>query len=109
MGLKNCKLIEKLFVFQDGIKKKEHEEEWGKVNKLIQKIDGCNVEIIISQFNNLKCVNDRSFYAKVIGNTQKIVYCNYYMVNHQVNNEESLVGKRKKLQICFKVLSNHAK
>lgn len=45
-------------------------------------------------FNGLKCVNDRSFYAEVISNTNKIIVGDFYMVAHQVNNHGSLFGMR---------------
>lgn len=47
----NYELPEKLFIFQDGIKKKEHEKEWKKVNCLIDKVVFCPVEIIVSKEN----------------------------------------------------------
>lgn len=47
----NYELPEKLFIFQDGMKKKEHAEEWKKVNSLIKKVDFCPVEIIVSEKN----------------------------------------------------------
>ncbi len=52
-------------------------------------------------FNNLKCVNDRSFYIKLICNTDRIVLCDNYMVAHQVNNQDSLVGIRNKNFECL--------
>ena len=47
----NYVLPEKLFIFQDGIKRKEHEKEWKKVNLLINNVDFCPVEIIVSKEN----------------------------------------------------------
>lgn len=46
------------------------------------------------EFNNLRCVNDRSFYVKVITNTRRIVYMDKYVVNHQLDNPDSLLGIR---------------
>ena len=46
------------------------------------------------EFNNLKCVNDRSFYIQVITSTKKITYIDKYVVGHLRGNPESLVGKR---------------
>ena len=46
------------------------------------------------EFNRLRCVNDRSFYIKVITNTQKIAYLDKYVVNHQIENPDSLIGIR---------------
>lgn len=51
-------------------------------------------------FNHLRCVNDRSFYAEVIGNTDRIVVSDLYVVAHQVNNTESLVGIRNENYGC---------
>lgn len=42
---------QKLFVFQDGLKLGEDECEWKKVNELIQNIDWCDKEIIVSNTN----------------------------------------------------------
>ena len=46
------------------------------------------------EFNALKCVNDRSFYIKVITNTKKIIYIDKYVVNHLIENPKSLIGNR---------------
>lgn len=48
---KNSRLPEKLFVFQDGFKNNEDVEEWERVNQLIQRIDWCETEIIVSENN----------------------------------------------------------
>lgn len=51
-GLKhNYILPEMLFIFQDGLKDKDSEQEWKEVNRLIHKIDWCNTEIIVSNDN----------------------------------------------------------
>lgn len=51
-SLKNNTILpEKLFVFQDGLKSKEDDYEWKKVNNLIKDIDWCETEIIISEYN----------------------------------------------------------
>ena len=52
LSLKNNTVLpEKLFIFQDGLKPDEDDCEWKKVNELIQKIDWCENEIIISDYN----------------------------------------------------------
>lgn len=43
--------LQKLLVFQDGLKQDEDDSEWRKVNKLIQGIDWCDKEVIVSDFN----------------------------------------------------------
>lgn len=51
-GLKNSMApIQKLFVFQDGLKEGMDDTEWRKVNKLIQNIDWYDKEIIVSDYN----------------------------------------------------------
>lgn len=52
------------------------------------------------RFNGLKCVNDRSFYASIISHTERMVISSDFMVCHQINNPESLVGIRNKNFIC---------
>lgn len=52
------------------------------------------------RFNNLKCVNDRSFYVQVICSAQRIAYANIYAVWHQIENAQSLMGIRKDNFIC---------
>lgn len=47
----NTVLPEKLFVFQDGLKCKEHMEEWVKVNCLVKSIDWCDCELVVSKIN----------------------------------------------------------
>lgn len=47
----NETIPEKLFLFQDGLKKEEHRNEWEKVNGLIKAVDWCNCEVIIHKDN----------------------------------------------------------
>ena len=47
----NTVLPQKLFIFQDGVRKEEDIEEWNRVNSLIQNIDWCDNEIIVSENN----------------------------------------------------------
>lgn len=42
---------QKLFIFQDGRKEDEEEDEWRKVNAIIHTIDWCDSEIIVSDYN----------------------------------------------------------
>lgn len=48
---KNIELPEKLFVFQDGYKEKQPDEEWKKVGELIRSIEWCDCEVIVSDYN----------------------------------------------------------
>lgn len=48
---KNTVLPQKLFVFQDGLKSNEDDREWKQVHKLINEIDWCDTEIIVSDMN----------------------------------------------------------
>lgn len=48
---KNTILPEKLFVFHDGLKNSDDDEEWKKVNDLIRGIDWCDAEVIVSEQN----------------------------------------------------------
>ena len=48
---KNTVLPQKLFVFQDGLKKEKDADEWNKVNTLIHDIDWCDNEVIVSKHN----------------------------------------------------------
>lgn len=45
-------------------------------------------------FNTLFCVNDRSFFNKVITNAERMMIARDRLVVHRVNMKESLVGKR---------------
>ena len=45
------RLPEKLFIFQDGLKKEEHQEEWEKVKRVIHNVKWCETEIIESNVN----------------------------------------------------------
>lgn len=47
----NMVLPQKLYIFQDGLAKKEHHNEWEKVNALISKVDFCQTELHISNAN----------------------------------------------------------
>lgn len=42
---------EKLFIFQDGLRESEDAEEWNKVNQFIKRVDWCDTEIIVSEYN----------------------------------------------------------
>ena len=51
-GLKNGEVRpEKLYIFQDGLKKEEHRTEWEKVKEVIHETDWCDTEIIESNIN----------------------------------------------------------
>lgn len=47
----NIEMPQKLFIFQDGIKQDKDLAEWQKVNSLINNIDWCDREIIVSDYN----------------------------------------------------------
>lgn len=47
----NTVLPEKLFIFQDGLGRSEDREEWEKVNGLINSIEWCETQIIVSGRN----------------------------------------------------------
>ncbi|MCI8529328.1 MAG: hypothetical protein HFH82_09290 [Lachnospiraceae bacterium] len=47
----NTVLPAKLFVFQDGLGSEEDAYEWNKVNELIQGIDWCDKEVMVSESN----------------------------------------------------------
>lgn len=51
-------------------------------------------------FNNLICVNDRSFYNNMLVNSTKIAFIKNYIVHHRVNVSTSLVGNRAKHFEC---------
>ena len=46
------------------------------------------------KFNNLICCNDRSFYAELKAKAQRVMFVNYNIIYHFVNNPDSLVGMR---------------
>lgn len=48
---RNTVMPQKLFVFQDGLKEGEEEDEWRKVSDVIHTIDWCENEIILSDYN----------------------------------------------------------
>jgi len=52
------------------------------------------------RFNDLKCVNDRSFYADIIVHTNRIAFCDSYITYHQTNRSDSLVGIRSENFSC---------
>lgn len=47
----NAEKPQKMYIFQDGLKKEEDRAEWNKVNELIRNVDWCDTEIIISNAN----------------------------------------------------------
>lgn len=51
-------------------------------------------------FNRLICVNDRSFYIQALAAAETVALGNIYMVYHQVNGANSLVGIRDKNFSC---------
>ena len=70
---------------------------WG----YLVKRDFINVNKIY--FNQLKCVNDRSFYCDIITRARDISFYEGYIVMHKVNDKSSLAGGRRKQEnyICF--------
>ncbi|MBQ9926407.1 MAG: hypothetical protein IJO65_00390 [Lachnospiraceae bacterium] len=48
---KNTVLPQKLYIFQDGLKKESDKEDWEKVNELIHTVDFCPVELHVSKEN----------------------------------------------------------
>ena len=46
------------------------------------------------RFNDLRCVNDRSFYAAAITNASRMMLCRDRVIFHRDNQEGSLVGGR---------------
>lgn len=48
---RNTVLPQKLYIFQDGLAKEEHRDEWEKVNVLISKVDFCPTELHILNTN----------------------------------------------------------
>jgi glycosyltransferase involved in cell wall biosynthesis len=51
-------------------------------------------------FNDLKCVNDRSFNVNVIIKAQRFMFTEEYVVHHRINNPNSLIGQRGKYFDC---------
>lgn len=47
----NTVLPKKLYIFQDGLSKEEHRDEWEKVNHLLKSVDFCPVELYVSEIN----------------------------------------------------------
>ena len=70
---------------------------WG----YLVKKDFINVNKIY--FNQLKCVNDRSFYCDIITRARDISFYGGYIVMHKVNDKSSLAGGRwkQKNYICY--------
>lgn len=52
------------------------------------------------KFNDLRCINDRSFYMSAIINAHNIYFWDEYIVMHRINNSSSLVGIRAKNYEC---------
>lgn len=52
------------------------------------------------RFDSLRCVNDHSFYYNVVCHADRLVLCDCYMVNYQVNNKDSLMGIRSDNFVC---------
>lgn len=50
-GLKENKDVSKLYIFQDGLKREEHREEWEKVHSVIKEIDWCEIVYKLSPYN----------------------------------------------------------
>lgn len=48
---RNTVLPQKLFIFQDGLQSGMDDFEWNKVNRLINGIDWCDKEVIVSEYN----------------------------------------------------------
>lgn len=48
---KNTVIPSKLYIFQDGLACNAHKHEWEKVNALIQQVDWCDCEVIVSKEN----------------------------------------------------------
>lgn len=46
------------------------------------------------QFNSLLCINDRSFFNKVVTNAKRIMISRDRLVVHRINQTDSLVGRR---------------
>jgi len=51
-------------------------------------------------FNNLKCVNDRSFYVSVLINSRAIMFLDYFMMYYRVNTPNSLISLRARYFHC---------
>ena len=52
------------------------------------------------EYNDLMCVNDRSFYAQCIFAASRIMLLDIFLVYYRVNNSNSLVGNRAKFFDC---------
>ena len=53
------------------------------------------------RFNNLVCVNDRSFYCEVIVKAKSVMFLDFCLLYHRLNNPASLVGVRAKNFGCL--------
>lgn len=51
-------------------------------------------------FNDLVCVNDRSFYNNVLIHAKRFMFLDHYIVHYRLNNQTSLVGRRGKHFEC---------
>jgi len=51
-------------------------------------------------FNDLICVNDRSFYNHVLIHAQRFMFLDEFVVHYRINNQSSLVGQRGKHFEC---------
>lgn len=52
------------------------------------------------KFNNLMCVNDRSFFAETLFKAKRIMFLDVYVVRYTINNNKSLIGLRDKYFDC---------
>jgi hypothetical protein len=50
-GLKKNEGVSKLYIFQDGLKCKQHQAEWKKTQQVIKNIDWCEVTYTLSSYN----------------------------------------------------------
>ncbi len=50
-GLKKNENIRNIYIFQDGLKRKEHQEGWEQTKRVIREIDWCRVEYRLSTIN----------------------------------------------------------
>lgn len=64
-------------------------------------------------FNDLICVNDRSFFNNVIVNSSKVAFAKHHIVHHRVNVSTSLVGNRARHFEChfksYKLIAEQSK
>ena len=50
-ALKKNSDIEKVYIFQDGLKQEEHFEEWKRTTEVIKEIDWCEVNYFLANIN----------------------------------------------------------